>query len=457
MSIAKYIYKTAIDELHSIGTSLSEQKLLIFFILITLGGITYKLELMPPSNISIAAAGPDSGYTELVEASQPYLQKSGVKINVIPSRGSLENLHLISHEKNVDAALIQGGVIPTEQEFSMVVSLGSIGYEPIWIFTHKNSSKKPLSLKDLSKLTMGIGPPQGGTQAVAKKLFELVHVDLSQNKNFKFDAYESNIQDFKAGRLDAIMLISPLASPAVRDLLKNNNFELFNFEYAKAYEKQFSFLKAVVVPAASIDIDRHIPKKDITLVATTTSLVVKKSMHPDLQILLLSSVKKLISESKILFFAQRGEMPSYIDPTFRLSQSAQEFYEGGLPFGLKHFPFAVAGFVDKLWFFLAAVMAILYPLAKINIGHRLTRHHAENLNAYEELFKIRDLMLEIDKMTPEQTRGLLNKINVLSAAISKHKISVGAESDSAIIYMLLSNLEKRLLNHLAYLHSKHVT
>lgn len=448
MSITRYLLKATKDELHSIGKSLAEQKFLILLAFLLICAIIYKLELMPPNKVNIATAGPGSGYTKLVEASQPYLEKNGININIVSTRGSVENLSLVSNSETVDAALIQGGINASEQELAKIVSLGSVGYEPVWIFTQKDLPIKPKTLKDLSKLTIGVGPPQGGTQAVARKLFKLVHTDIDKSSNFKFDEYERNIDDFKKGELDSIMIISPLVSPAIQELLTNNNFDLFNFEYAKAYEKQFPFLKAVIIPAASIDIDRQIPSKDISLIATTTSLVVKKSMHPDLQILLLSSVKKLIAESKILFFAQRNEMPSYIDPTFSLSAPAQDFYEDGLPFGLKHFPFLIAGFVDKLWFFLAALAAIIYPLAKINIGHRVTRHHAENLATYEELFKIRDQILKIDSMSPEKIRGLLIKLHALQNTISKHKIVVGTESEAAIVYLLTSILEDRLQSQL---------
>jgi hypothetical protein len=104
---------------------------------------------------------------------------------------------------------------------------------------------------------------------------------------------------------------------------------LSNFPNAIAYQKKFNYLDAVMIPAGSIDIEKKLPARDISLIATTTTLAVRKDLHPALQLALLMSGKQIIQDSSRLFFSKRNEFPAYVDPSIPISPIARNYYNYG--------------------------------------------------------------------------------------------------------------------------------
>lgn len=447
-----YILQMAKDELHSILASINENKYFIFPATFVAGCIIYFMQLVPSSNLLIATAGEASGYSELVRLSHKELQNNGIDVQSRFTSGSIENITLLGDpNSDVGAALVQGGLDPSDAQLSEIVSLGSVGYEPVWIFYRKDIRKKPNKITDFSNLQVGVGPNQGGTIALVRKVFLAHGIEMDGKSNFVIDSYENNLRNLKAGSLEAAIIVAPILSPAIIELLQSSEYGLFEFEHADAYEKRFAFLKAVKIPTGSIDMGAVIPKHDVTLVATTTSLLVKKSMHPDMQILLLATLKKIFLESKNLFFVARGEMPSYSDPTYPLSESAKYFYENGLTFGLKYFPFKLAGVVDKLWLILTAVFVIAYPLSRLNIGHRIMRYHAAQHDLYRRLFEIQSALIRIESLSSEQLRELHKCIVEIHSSMAKQAIPIGAELEMAVKASFAASLQYRIEERLRQL------
>jgi TRAP-type uncharacterized transport system substrate-binding protein len=94
----------------------------------------FLLSTMPPRSIAMGTGPEGGGYYEIGRQYQELLARAGVKLKVIETAGSLENLELLRDPKSgVDIALVQGGNVgqgyPGELE-----SLGTLFYEPLWIF-----------------------------------------------------------------------------------------------------------------------------------------------------------------------------------------------------------------------------------------------------------------------------------------------------------------------------------
>jgi TRAP-type uncharacterized transport system substrate-binding protein len=93
----------------------------------------FLLSTMPPRSIAMATGPEGGGYYEIGRQYQALLARAGVKLKLIETAGSLENLELLRDPKSgVDIALVQGGSVgkaPGELE-----SLGTLFYEPLWIF-----------------------------------------------------------------------------------------------------------------------------------------------------------------------------------------------------------------------------------------------------------------------------------------------------------------------------------
>ena len=131
---------------------------------ILLAAAAYIVATLPPRMI-VMATGPEGGANyELGGRYSEILAKSGVKLKLLPTSGSVENLRLLRDTKSgVSVALLQGGA--TEgAETSGVESLGTIGYEPLWLF-HRSGIGR--SLGGLAGQRVSIGPEGSGARAFA--------------------------------------------------------------------------------------------------------------------------------------------------------------------------------------------------------------------------------------------------------------------------------------------------
>ena len=111
------------------------------------------------------APGPQGGTNyELGDHYREFLAKSGVELNLMPTAGSLENLKLLRDPKSgVSVALVQGGAT-SGVESSGVESLGTVGYEPLWLF-HRSGVGG--NLRELAGRRVSIGPEGSGARAFA--------------------------------------------------------------------------------------------------------------------------------------------------------------------------------------------------------------------------------------------------------------------------------------------------
>ena len=108
-----------------------------FATLLTLVGfaIAYQfVEPAPPSRIVMSTGGTDGAYHRFAERYARALARDGVTVELKTSAGSVENVsRLVDEASPVEVALVQGGVSSAKQHPELV-ALGSVYYEPLWIF-----------------------------------------------------------------------------------------------------------------------------------------------------------------------------------------------------------------------------------------------------------------------------------------------------------------------------------
>ena len=91
----------------------------------------------------------------------PSTWREGITLEVRATKGSVENLALLS-KGEVALALVQGGV-DGGGSASALTSLGSVYYEPLWLFHRRDLVVKRLS--DLAGARLAVGPQGSGTRA----------------------------------------------------------------------------------------------------------------------------------------------------------------------------------------------------------------------------------------------------------------------------------------------------
>ena len=432
-----------LEELRAIADLVVEQKLLSLLVLAAFVAFIYYLEPSPPRQIRIA------GYRNFVEVIglKEYFAKEGFEVTPVSSAGSVQSAELLVAEySQVDFAFVQGGALDTKLS-SKLESLGSVGYEPVWVFYKKSLGKTLSSLSELAGLRVGIGPEKGGTRPLVKSLFLLHGIDIEGDPHFKMASYDNNREELSRGDLDALIIVTPFIDHIVQQLLRDPHLELFNFELASAYVKKIGPVEQVILPQASVDIEKMIPPKDIKLIATTTSLVVRKDVNKDLQFLMLVAIKNLNRNPDLLFFSGKREFPAYLDASIPPSATALKFYDFGVPDVMRYLPHSIAGFVGRFWVFLLALASVIYALPKFNVGLRVLRHRARHRAAFEKLLALERKINDIPQ-DPQMCRVMLEDIDVLDAAILRSKIPTGSEAEY-FRYALASDwLRSKIQNHL---------
>ena len=117
----------------------------------------------PPHSLTITSGPKGSNFESIAQRYARILARSGIKLNVVPSQGSLENLQRMTDPKShVDIALVQSGVTTNPDNDDDLESLGGMFYQPLLIFYR---SPKPLQrLSELSSQRIAIGPEGSGTR-----------------------------------------------------------------------------------------------------------------------------------------------------------------------------------------------------------------------------------------------------------------------------------------------------
>src|SRR5215470_1002990 len=120
------------------------------------------LRSVPPDKIVIATGGQGGAYYKFGNRYREELARIGVKVEVRETKGSPDNLALLHNPKSgVSAALIQGGIV-TEDDGKDLETLGTVFYEPLWLFGKRGVTGKGLG--GLRGKTVAVGPDGSGTQ-----------------------------------------------------------------------------------------------------------------------------------------------------------------------------------------------------------------------------------------------------------------------------------------------------
>ena len=314
----------------------------------------------PPRNISIATGSPSGAYFAYGGAYSEILKRDGISLEVLPTAGSAENIKLLEAESGgVDVALIAGG-FSTLAQSDKIISLGSLYYEPLWIFHQKNL--KLARLPDLRGMRVAVGEEGSGTKVLALQLLELNGISEKNTRLLSYGSQEAATMLLEK-KLDAAIFVTTHRSPYIEPLMKSRSLKLMGLERAKAYALKFHYLHVLEVPEGVLNFEANIPSGDLTLVAVTTQLAAKADLHPALINLLLQAAEKV--HHKGGRFEKKGQFPSpkYVD--FDLSKEAVRFYKSGPPFLQRYLPFWVANFLTRMVVMLVPLFALLYPLFKI--------------------------------------------------------------------------------------------
>jgi len=363
----------------------------IIFIALAALVVWLALVLLHPSRkrtVAMAVYPEGSLNAELVKQYQEVLGREGLDLQLVPSAGAIESVGRLRDPKSgISAALIPDG-ITTEKESPELVSLGTLFYQPLWVFSRDHLLQKH---KQLRGLRISIGPEGSSSRALALGLLGRGGIiDQKSAALFPFPPWES-AQKLIHGEIDVAILLDGWESPAVQQLLKAKDVNLESISRADAFAALYPYLNKLVLPAGVADPAEPRPAADTLLIASKSSLVIRKDLPPTIQYLLLEAAVEIHSTPGMFRTSDQFPAPESID--LPLSTYAREFYRTGTPFLYRHLPVWLALLIEEPVVWIIPLVVVLFPLFRFapSIYDWFERRRVYKL--YAELKRLEDEML----------------------------------------------------------------
>jgi len=405
---------------------------LTLLIVIICGFILFHFVLPAPPTTLILTTGMEGGtYSVFGGRYQEAMAREKVRVILLPSSGSVENLNRLKDGSfQVDAGFIQGGTI-TAKEAPQLVSLGGICYSPLWVFY-----RSPNTFDDLSQLKgkrIAIGPEGSGARKFSIELLRTSNVLASPTQLLDLSS-PAAVKAIEDGRVDAIMISSTVDNALVQELLYVEDIKLMSFRQAEAYTRRFPALSQVVLPKGILDLSKNRPATDIHLLATTTNLIVRKNLHPAMMYLLLDAAVDIHGDAG--WVNKAGEFPSPKSQDFPLSDIAERFYKSGRPFLLDYLPFGMAAYIDRMILILVPAAVVLIPLLRIVPSLYFWWNRRKLNRCYEDLKYLEMEMVE--DATPGRVMDYEKTLDRIEALISEIHVPLALFRE---VYMLREHVD----------------
>lgn len=399
--------------------------------------IAYQFVSPPPPTKIIITTGAETGtYFKIAQQYQTELSKEGIELEIMSSSGSGENIdRLIKNE--ADLAFIQGGTGNGKEALS---SLGSLYYEPLWIFLRNNT--KVDKLTDLSGQRIAIGLDGSGTQILATQLLEKNQINNQSTQLLALSSVDA-AKALVDSKIDAAMLVGSSDSETIQQLLRNDKIKLLDLSRADAYTRILPYLSKVTLAEGIIDLKNNFPPQPVTLLAPTANLVVPADFNPALTILLLRAAKKIHSGSSI--FSASEMFPSNQFTAYPITNVADRFHTIGPPFLMRYLPFWYAVFIDRMIVMLVPLLALLLPLGKIMPPLYRWRIRSKIYRWYKELQEV-DSNAHGKQVSALQLKQLNDELTQIENEVNKVKTPL-SYADQVYNLLLHIDLVRKKLNN----------
>lgn len=402
------------------------------------------LDPTPPKRVVLATGTAQGAYAEFGRAYARALARHGIEVELRATEGSAENLRLLRDgNENVDLAFLQGGggsaihAVDEDRGGLPLVSLGSLFYEPVWIFYRSDLRRGPAGpvrlaqVGELRGLRLNLGPPGSGGRNLMLKLMHANRIDLSSVQLSDLAPTDAVVALLE-GRLDAIVLVSAPESPLVQMLLITPGISLFEFAQAEAYARRFGFVRSLVLPRGVVDLARDMPPGDVALVAATASMAARETTHPAIMQLVVQAAREIHGGPG--WFARAGEFPRAESPELPLAGEAARFYRSGPPLLQRHLPFWLANLIDRMWVVMLSIIAVLIPASRVVPPLYEFRIRSRVFRWYAQLRQIEEQV----GAPAEDGERLLRELDTLERRVERIKVPLSHADE---LYALRSHIE----------------
>jgi hypothetical protein len=176
--------------------------------------------------LTIATGPSDGSYFQIAQDIKNVAGKDGIDLQVMATKGSLENLELLGSGK-VDLAIVQldalrfiSDVIKKDlglDLFDKIKVVLNLYPEEIHILTNKKDIQ---TFYNLEGKRVSVGPPGGGTAVTAAVLFNVYDIKATVSE----EPFEEAVKKMEQGSLDAVIFVGGAPVPFIGKLTGKFSF-----------------------------------------------------------------------------------------------------------------------------------------------------------------------------------------------------------------------------------------
>jgi TRAP-type uncharacterized transport system substrate-binding protein len=376
------------------------------------------VQSFPPRTLTLTSGPAGSSFQRFADSYQKILAtQHGVTLRILPSEGSQENIHrLADPHTGVDIGFVQSGPAGSEK-LDDLVSLGSVAYQPLWVFY-----RSPTRIDRLSELAgkrIAVGDVGSGTHALSLALLQLNGITGAPTTLLNVDADDATA-DFLAGKLDAVFFMADSAPvTTLRTLIRSPEVQIYNFTQADAYTRRFAYLNKMVLPEGLIDFAKDLPNQNIVLLGPTVDLVARKGLNSALSDLLIEVAQEVHGKAGLL--QKRGEFPAPLEHEIGMSDDALRYYKSGKTLLYRTLgSFWLASLLNRALVVFLPLMLVLIPVIRfLPVAYRW-RIQLRIYRCYRPL-----LLLERDvsgPLTAERHQELIQRLDEIEATVNRLRV-----------------------------------
>jgi TRAP-type uncharacterized transport system substrate-binding protein len=400
----------------------------------------------PPKRIRFASGPDGSSYRNQAEKYKTILARYGVKVEVVPTRGALENLQQLAANAKVavgkgagvDIGFVQGGLADGVDGDEHLVSLGSVFAQPLMVYCRSNEPIELLS--QLRGKRIAIGPEGSGARVLALKILKANEMDVPPTVLVNLSGDDA-AKALLAGTIDVAFLMGDSATPQVMKSLRGvPGIELMSFRQADGYLRKFRFLSKLTLPEGAMDLAKNYPPRTLQLVGPTVELVARENLHPALSDLLIGAAREVHGGAGM--FRNAGEFPAPLARDFPISKEAERYYKSGEQFLYKRLPFWLASLVDRLLVLLLPLLVVIVPATKLVPAIYRWRVRSRIYRWYGALMAIeRDVQAT---RTPEDRQAILGRIDEIAHAVDGIKTPLAFADQLYVLRDHVASVRRRI-------------
>jgi len=392
-----------------------------------------------PERIELFTGQEGSSYHDLGLQYAEKLRDSGLEVDVVVTDGPFDNM--IQIRGRSDAVALAPSVLDWKKEFgdedSSLTALGSVAFEPLWVF-HRSSL--PISrLSDLvghSVFTEGKGTV---SQRVAEILIEKSGLtDEIELQSFgKEKAARQFIESLTTGNADVVFITGHPKSSRLKTLLHAEGLQFLSFDRAEAYAAQIPGITALRVPQGMFDLAHNVPEKDSMLLSKMTCLIADENLHPSVvAMLLVASEEVQLAE---MTFPDAAQFPNRENLSLPIHPAARRYFQQGEVGLSKYLPHKLTRFINHLGFFVLPLLTVVFLLIKAVPACLKFWSNLRLKRLFRQLESI-----EKRHAAGEASKNLLESLDQISQATASMYIPISMSQDYVDFRQFVHDMRERI-------------